>query len=261
MRVAGVMVVLLLCCGLLLAQSAPPQEAHPSQNSRQANASQDSSEAKPSQNSGASGEQRRGGERGFQRGQGVVGTITAINGNSVTIKSFEGKTATVNVTPQTTLRKDQQQAKLADFKVGDMVFVRGEPAGENTWNAAMMGSRSEATRRFHEGMGKQFIVGEIKSIDGRNLTIARVDGVTQSITVDENTSFRKNGESVTLGDFAPGEHVFVRGEMKNGVFVPSLLNAGERGRMGGGMMGGPMGRPAGPPPGEGPAKEGPNPQQ
>lgn len=248
MRRLAAVAALLLCSGLVLAQqSAPSQEGPPP----------DSTQPKPSQEPGAPGPQQRPRGQRFQPGQGVAGTISAINGNTLTIKSFDGTTATVNVTPDTTLRKDQQQAKLSDFKVGDMVMVRGTPAGMNVWTASMMGTRTEANQRFREGMGKQFIMGEIKSVDGANITIDRVDGVTQTITADENTSFRKHGESVTLADFAPGEHVFVRGEMKNGVFVPTMLSAGGPGGMG--RMGGGMGGPMGPPPGQSPPKEDSNP--
>lgn len=257
MRRLTVVAALLFCCALLEAQQTAPQGNTPPPDSAQPNASQESGATKPEPDSGTSGAQRPHGQR-FQRGPGVMGTITAINGNAVTLKSFDGTTATVNLTPQTEFRKDQQPAKLTDFKVGDMVFVRGEPAGEHIWTATVMGTRSEASRRFREGMGKDFIVGKIQSIDGLNLTIARFDGVSQTITVNENTSFHKNGESVTLADFAPGDRVFVRGETKNGVFVPAMLNSGQPGRTG--MMGGPPQQaPAGgtqAPPKEGPPKEG-----
>lgn len=85
---------------------------------------------------------------------------------------------------------------------------------------------------MREGMGKEFIAGEIKAISGTQLTILRPDGVTQNITVDESTSFRKQGQSVTLADFQVGDHVFGRGAMKNDVFVPSVLNAGDMRMMG-----------------------------
>jgi hypothetical protein len=86
---------------------------------------------------------------------------------------------------------------------------------------------------LREALGKKFILGEIKSVQGVQLTILRPDGVEQTITVDENTSFRKDGESVTLADFKAGDHVFGRGELKNGVFVPVVLNWGEPRFMGG----------------------------
>jgi len=94
--------------------------------------------------------------------------------------------------------------------------------------------------QFREGLGKNFIMGEIKSINGTQIEIARPDGQTQTIAVDENTSFHKNRESVTLADFKTGDRVFGRGEVKNNVFVAATLNEGQPGmgrpgmRMGGG---------------------------
>ncbi len=102
--------------------------------------------------------------------------------------------------------------------------------GENAWQAAVVGTRGQGDGpggNFAEGMGKRFIAGEVKSIDGTQLTIQRPDGVTQKISVDEDTSFRKNGESITLADLKPGDHVFGRGELKNDVFVPAVLNVGQ----------------------------------
>jgi hypothetical protein len=45
--------------------------------------------------------------------------------------------------------------------------------------------------------------------------------------VDENTSFRKDNESITLADIKVGDQVFGRGELKNDIFVPSQLNVGQ----------------------------------
>jgi hypothetical protein len=141
----------------------------------------------------------------------------------------------VSLSDKTQFRKDRQLAKFADFKVGDMVFVRGERGDDGVWKAEIVGSFSGRgpgegggpRGRMREGLGTQFIAGEIKSISGTQLTIARPDGVSQTITVDESTSFRKQQESITLADLKPGDHVFGRGEMKNGTFVPAVLNVGE----------------------------------
>jgi hypothetical protein len=165
-------------------------------------------------------------ERGY-RFQGVVGTITAINNNQLSLKTMEGKAVTVNLSADTRYGKDRQAATLADFKVGDMVMVGGDPVGENAWNARFVATRSGAGEQGREGLGKRFITGEIKSIEGTRLTILRPDGETQTIEVDENTSFRKLRESITLADFKPGDHVFGRGELKNGTFVAAVLNLGD----------------------------------
>jgi hypothetical protein len=140
--------------------------------------------------------------------------------------------------------KDRQPAKLADFKVGDMAMVRGRSTGTDAWEAEFLGSRrgDSGPGGFSQGgyaqdLGKKFIAGEIKSIDGTHLTIARMDGQTQTIAVDENTSFKKNGESITLADFKAGDHVFGPGEVKDGTFVASKLMIGDMHRMHGGPEG------------------------
>lgn len=172
----------------------------------------------------------QGSHRNGQRPSGVAGTITTIDAHAITLKTRDGQTAQVVIDDKTQYRKGREAATLADFKVGDMVFVRGEKSGENGWQAAVVASRGQGRGpggNFAEDMGKRFITGEVKSIDGTQLTIQRPDGVTQKISVDEDTSFRKNGESVTLADLKPGDHVFGRGELKKDVFVPAVLNVGQ----------------------------------
>jgi|SRR5580704_3055760 hypothetical protein len=186
------------------------------------------------------GDQAPSGHRG-PHGPGVMGTITAVDNGTITVKTLEGQTAQVSVSDQTEFRKDRQPAKLADFKVGDQVFVRGEQK-DGVWQAQMIGGR---TGGGQDGggprgeMGKNFIAGEVKAISGTKLTIVRPDGVSQDITVDENTSFKKDKDSITLADVKVGDHVFGRGEMKNNVFVPSVLNLGQPQGMGRRMEGGP----------------------
>jgi len=168
---------------------------------------------------------------GAGRFQGVAGTITAIAGNQLSLKTMEGKAVTVNITGNTQFRKDRQPATMADFKIGDTVMVAGDPAGDNTWSARFVTTRSSGGQ-MGEGLGKRFIAGEIKAIEGTTLTILRPDGQSQTIQVDENTSFRKQEQSITLADFKPGDHVFGRGEIKNGTFVAAVLNWGDPQPMG-----------------------------
>ena len=177
----------------------------------------------------------------------VMGAITAINGQTLTIKNPDGHDVQVTVTGSTRFIKDRQPAKLADFKVGDMAMVRGRSTGTDAWEAEFLGSRSTdsggsgpggfSQGGFEQDLGKKFIAGEIKSIDGTHLTIARMDGQTQTIAVDENTSFKKEGESITLADFKAGDHVFGPGEVKDGTFVATRLMLGDMHRMRGGPEG------------------------
>lgn len=161
--------------------------------------------------------------------KGAAGVITAISPGQMTIKSMDGKTSTIALTGKTEFHVDRQPAKFSDFKVGDGVLIRGTNTGENEWQADLVAKRANngGEAEIREALGKKFIVGEISAINGVQLTILRPDGVSQTIAVDENTSFRKQGESVTLADFKVGDHVFGRGELKENVFVPSLLGWGD----------------------------------
>ncbi len=165
--------------------------------------------------------------RGGPHGPGIAGTITAINGNTITVKTMDGATTQINVTDKTRYRKERQQAALTDLKVGDNIFVRGEKSSDGIVQAQAVAVPPQGMQQnFREGMGKRFIMGQIKSINGTQIEIARPDGVTQTIAVDENTSFKKDNESITLADLKPGDRIFGRGEMKNDVFVAAVLNSG-----------------------------------
>ena len=201
-------------------------------------AAQSAQPAQPASQQGAPSE--RGNEP--RRRPDVVGKITAVNGQTFTITSSEGKNVTVTATDSTRLMKDRQPAKIGDFKVGDMAMVRGHSTGTDTWEAEFIGSRTGGMEGgpgaggmgsggFSDALGKKFIAGEIKSIDGTHLSIASMDGQTQTIAVDENTSFKKQGESITLADFKVGDRVFGPGELKDGTFTASRLMLGDPHRM------------------------------
>src|SRR5689334_22397166 len=162
--------------------------------------------------------QRRGeGRQGFA-GRGVGGEIKSIAGDTITLTTRDGGTATVKVSGETRFMRDGQAAKLNDFKAGDRVMVRGESTGENTWKADMVGTPRMGMmggggqggpnmERMREGLGKEFIAGEVKSIDATKLTVRGPDGKDYVAEVDENTSFRKGRESITFPDIKVGDRV------------------------------------------------------
>lgn len=187
---------------------------------------------------------------------GTVGAITEIKSDSLTVKTVAGNTVTVKLSEKTQYRKppaDAEQqaaqgtvrgepAKLSDFKVGDTVVVRGENSGGNEVDAeAVMLAPAGGGRFMFRGpggggkgmvmgnfdsadLGKKFVIGEVKAINPPQLTIHRPDDQDQTIEADENTSFKKQNESITLLDIKPGDMVMARGELKNGTFVPATLN-------------------------------------
>lgn len=168
--------------------------------------------------------------RGQMEGRGTIGRITAIHDNAFAITRPDGTNVTINITDKTEFRKDRQPAKKADFKVGDFVMVRGEENSDHTVTAQAISGRTAGGGPGGPGggpmfgeMGKDFVAGEVKSIDAPKLTVLRPDNVTQTIELNEETSLRKGRESITMADIQPGDHVVIHGALQNNVFVPKNL--------------------------------------
>jgi hypothetical protein len=210
------------------AQAGPgtPQEAPPAQNPGTA------------QSAGSPQTPGRGGERR----PGLFGKLTAIHEQSLELTTPQGGTVTVKISGTTQFRKDREAAKLSDFKVGDLVFVRGEENSDHTWTAEIVGERpgggvgggpgggAQGGRGAGPGgrlmtgvLGQDYVFGEVKAIDAPKLTILRPDNVTQTIELNEETSLRKGRDSVTMADIQQGDHVFVRGAMKDNAFEPKTV--------------------------------------
>lgn len=217
----------LLTAGLAYGQDAPAQ----------------SQDAGPQQQGQRRGGQGPGGERPV-----AFGKITAIQDGTITLAGPDGNTVTVKVTNQTEFRKDRQPAKIADFKVGDMVMVRGDENPDHTVTAKMIGGRTAGAAGpggqggpggggmfFGAGtLGKDYVAGEVKSIDPPRMTVLRTDNVTQTLELNEETTLRRGRESITMADIQVGDHVVARGAVENNLFVPKgvmVMNAEQWNRM------------------------------
>jgi preprotein translocase subunit YajC len=175
--------------------------------------------------------------RGGERRPSVFGKLTAVHDQSVEITVESGETVTVKVSGSTQFRKDGQDAKPGDLKVGDIVFVRGKENPDHTWNAEMIGTRSNGGFGSGPGggrgaagggrpagvLGQDYVFGEVKSIDAPKLTILRPDNVTQTVELNEETSLRKGRDSITMAEIQPGDHIMVRGGMANNAFQPKSV--------------------------------------
>jgi len=179
------------------------------------------------------GQQRERAGRGEERGAPLFGKITAISGESLELSKPDGTSANVKITAKTEFRKDRQPAKPGDFKAGDMVFVRAEEDAAHTLTAEVIGGRSGGGpegegrgfgggRMFGE-MGKDFVAGEVKSVDAPKITVLRPDGVPQTLELSEETSLKRGRESITMADIQPGEHLMARGAVEKGAFAPKSV--------------------------------------
>lgn len=165
-------------------------------------------------------------------GESVHGTITGIHGSELTLKDEEGRIYKVETGANTYFRKQDDPIRLSDLKAGDIIFAAGEDDPQNQALGAVFvieidpKTYEEAKSSF----GKTWTAGKVTAIHDLSITIERPDRVSQVITVDENTSFKKRHDSVTLADVKVGESVSARGELDHGRFRATVLAIDPRGQ-------------------------------
>ena len=95
--------------------------------------------------------------------------------------------------------------------------------------------------------GKTWLGGKVTAIDGTTITLTgSLDNAPHTVAADENTTFRRRREPITLADIQVGDNVRVEGAVKDSVFTATVVGVG--GMMGGPPSNGPAGPPPGPPP-------------
>ena len=186
-------------------------------------------------------QERAGGD--FEGGpRPLFGKVTAVHDGSMEITKPDGGVVVVKLTNQTAFRKDRADAKVTDFKVGDLVMVRGDENPDHSVTAKLVGGRTGGPgggggEMFWTGggtLGKDYVVGEVKAIDPPKLTVLRSDGVTQTLELNEESSLRRGRESITMTDIQVGDHLMAHGALQNEVFVPKgvmVMNADQWKRM------------------------------
>jgi preprotein translocase subunit YajC len=198
---------------------------------------------------------------GFMGGRGVSGTVTEVAADHYTIKTLTGETYTVHYSANTrvlkqsgqrpaegAMREPPEQIKPTDIQVGDVIMAGGEIDAAAKSVGAMTvvkldPERVKEMREMQANFGKTWLMGRVTAVNDTKVTLqSPVDNAEHTFVADENTSFRRRREPVTLADIQVGANVRVEGAVKEGVFVASTVNV-----MGPPVNGGPA-RREGPPP-------------
>jgi hypothetical protein len=155
----------------------------------------------------------------------VRGTVQSVHGNDATIQTEAGQIYTVHISDNTRIYRKRQPLKWSEVQVGDGLMAAGSLDEKNhLMRAIFVGDVDAATvQKMRADLGKTWIAGKVLKIEEARITIDRIDHQTQVVEADDTTSFRKDGQSVTLLDIHVGDAVRGQGEVKNGVFVPTEL--------------------------------------
>ena len=162
----------------------------------------------------------------FGRGNGVRGTVTAAAASSFTIRTDEGDTYQVLYSPNTRLMKDRQPIAAADIHVGDMLMAGGivDAKAKTVGAVFVVDIDAKEVRNARAAFGKTWVMGKVTAIHELKITIERAgDKQAQIVAVDENTSFRKRREDVTLADVKVGDTISAQGALHADTFLATAL--------------------------------------
>ncbi len=138
---------------------------------------------------------RDGGRGQFAGMSRAGGEVSAVAGNTLTLKTEEGRSMQVVVTDNTRVMKDRGPVRASDLHVGDglMAFGNLDPEGHTLHAAVVMATDASELKAMRENLGKTYITGRVTAVnlDDARMTVERPDHVAQTIGFDESTSFKR----------------------------------------------------------------------
>jgi uncharacterized protein DUF5666 len=238
----------------------------------------------PNQNSGqgnGGGYGQRGGRGGMggMMGRGLMGTVTEVAADHYTVRTEMGDVYTVHFSTNTRIIKQPagtrgpggggqgngggygrggnggnppQEIKATDIKIGDAIVAAGDidATAKSVGATRIVQLDPDSAKRMQEqaaSFGKTWLGGKVTAINGTTITLTgALDNTPHTVAADENTTFRRRRDPITLADIQVGDTVRAEGAIKDGVFTATALSIG--GGMGGPPPNGPSGAPSGPPP-------------
>jgi hypothetical protein len=158
----------------------------------------------------------------------VVGTVTAVEASSITVRKRDGTTRTITTTASTTYRVGSAEGTHADVVVGATILAAGEAGSGNAFTAT---SIVVAPAR---------VVGTVSAKAATTITIERRDGTSVTVNVDADTTYEVAGiNEAGLADVAVGMWIGVSGRVSgDGSIDASRVRAANPGS---GFRGGPWG--------------------
>ncbi|MFY9855838.1 MAG: DUF5666 domain-containing protein [Terracidiphilus sp.] len=183
----------------------------------------------------------RGGWGGGFGGGGITGTVTGVAAGHYIIKTDGGETYTIQFSVNTRIMKQTVRQrgggggnppmplKSTDIKVGDAVAALGEvDAPAKSVGAVVVlqldPERAKQLREMQANFGKTWLMGKVTAINETRVSISSaVDNGVHTFAADENTTFRKHREPITLADIQVGDRLRVEGVVKDGIFVAASV--------------------------------------
>jgi len=168
---------------------------------------------------------------------GVFGTVTAVNGSTITVQTkafvkgslnIPAATYTVTTSSTTTVDKNKAANSVAAIAVGDTVIVEGTVSGSTVAatkiHDGVMMKGGDNKGAILDGNGQPIVGGTVTAISGNTITITNKSNVTYSIDAS-NAKITKNSSSTSISSIAVGDNLLIQGSVNgNSVVAASIID-------------------------------------
>lgn len=140
----------------------------------------------------------------------VSGTVSAINGNNITLTAKDGSIYTIDAT-NAKITKNNSVTQISNVAIGDKLLVIGSLSGTNVAATDIIDGVFKQAGLFKSN----HFNGTIETIGNSSFTIDsnghKQKNETETINIDSKTTFTKNGQVASLSDLTISQRVVVTG--------------------------------------------------
>lgn len=145
----------------------------------------------------------------------TAGTVTAINGSTITIKSDRDNTTYAVVADGAKIYQGSSAKTVADIKIGDTILVDGSISGTSILAIRILNTDRDKNipdnnewKNFKSG-----IVGEVTAVNGNILTVSAKSGTSYTVNTSGAKLQKEQGVAINLSDIKVGDSVLIQGSV------------------------------------------------
>jgi Domain of unknown function (DUF5666) len=153
---------------------------------------------------------------GFMTRHGLAGVVTSVvSGPTIVMEIPENVSITVHTGPSTNIVSQSQPLSIAAIHPGDAILASGDIDEEaHTIQALTITIQRPFAARMlenlHASFGKTWTAGIVTTLEGSAITVKRMDGQSQTFTVDDSTAWRRDDQPASFALIHTGERIRAR---------------------------------------------------
>jgi hypothetical protein len=150
---------------------------------------------------------------GFMTRRGLAGVVTSVDsGPTIVMEVPENVSFTVHTGPTTSIVSPSQPLSIVEIHPGDAILASGDiDEDAHTIQALTITIQNPIAARMLQNLrasfGKTWTAGIVTAIAGSAIALQRLDGQSQTFTVDDSTIWRRGDQPATSALVHTGERI------------------------------------------------------